>query len=54
MLGRTKNWNSVYEAQQQAQQVDFGDPSPKCSCLSSFDGEGDGKCPVHIQEADDE
>lgn len=30
--------------------VDFGSPKPHCSCLSSFDGEGDGRCAVHKPE----
>jgi hypothetical protein len=23
---------------------------PRCSCMSSFDGEGDGRCEVHRQD----
>lgn len=41
----TKNWNSVYEARQLDFRVDA-----RCSCGSSFDGEGDGACPVHKED----
>ncbi|QGZ16680.1 hypothetical protein PBI_DEWDROP_32 [Microbacterium phage Dewdrop] len=37
------------------ERLDFGEAAkPRCSCGSSFDGEGDGQCPLHQPTERDE